>query len=120
VAGAHHSGTAFCLGRYHFESLYRAERRRDLAEECGCIATICVFDGSAGAKKQMNQHKPSRQIRNMNPQRFEKNPVVKLGPDIRAKIGMQLHLIYGKVVDQGVPDRFVQLLRGFDDPELRG
>lgn len=56
----------------------------------------------------------------MNPQRFEKNPVVKLGPDIRAKIGMQLHLIYGKVVDQGVPDRFVQLLRGFDDPELRG
>jgi hypothetical protein len=56
----------------------------------------------------------------MNAQRFEKNPVVELGPDIRTKIGMQLHLVYGEVVDQGVPDRFVQLLKRFDDPELRG
>jgi hypothetical protein len=33
--------------------------------------------------------------------------VVKLEPDIRANIGQQLRLMYGEVVDQGVPDRFV-------------
>jgi hypothetical protein len=35
--------------------------------------------------------------------------VVKLGLDIKAKIGMHLRLMYGEVVDQGVPDRFVVL-----------
>jgi hypothetical protein len=53
-------------------------------------------------------------------QRSEKTPVVKLGPDIRAKIGMQLHLMYGEVVDQGVPDRFVQMLKRLDDSNCEG
>jgi len=48
------------------------------------------------------------------------NPVVKLGPDIHAKIGVQLRLMYGEVVDRGVPDRFVQMLKRLDDPNCEG
>ena len=56
----------------------------------------------------------------MYAQRPEKTPVVKLGPDIRAKIGMQLHLMYGEVVDQGVPDRFIQILKWPNDANCEG
>jgi len=48
-------------------------------------------------------------------QRLEKTPAVKLGPDIKAKIGMQLRLMYGEVVELGVPDRFVRMLKRLDD-----
>jgi hypothetical protein len=47
-------------------------------------------------------------------------PVPKLGPDIKAKIGQQLRLMYGEVVNQGVPERFVEILRGLDDPNDEG
>jgi hypothetical protein len=47
-------------------------------------------------------------------------PVAKLGPDVKAKIGQQLRLMYGEVVDQGVPERFVEILRGLDDPTAEG
>jgi hypothetical protein len=40
---------------------------------------------------------------------------IKLGPDIQARIGMQLRSIYSEVIDQGVPERFVQLLKRLDD-----
>jgi hypothetical protein len=56
----------------------------------------------------------------MYAQRSEKTPVVKLGPDIHAKIGMQLRVIYGEVVDQGVPERFVQMLNRLDNPNCEG
>jgi hypothetical protein len=56
----------------------------------------------------------------MYAQKSEKNHVVKLGPDIKAKIGMQLRLMYGEVVDQGVPERFVEMLRRLDDPNCEG
>jgi hypothetical protein len=46
--------------------------------------------------------------------------VVKLGPDIKAKIGQQLRLMYGEVVDQGVPDRFAEMLKRLDDATDRG
>ena len=46
--------------------------------------------------------------------------MVNLGPDIKAKIGMQLRLMYGEVVDRGVPDRFVQMLKRLDDPNCEG
>ncbi len=71
---------------------------------------------TAGAKKKMNQDKPFPRIGTMYAQRSEKSPLVNLGPDIKAKIGMQLRLMYGEVVDQGVPDRFVQMLKRLDDP----
>jgi Anti-sigma factor NepR len=53
-------------------------------------------------------------------QKSERRPVVSLGPDIKAKIGMQLRLMYGEVVDRGVPDRFVQMLKRLDDPNCEG
>ena len=43
--------------------------------------------------------------------------MVKLGPDIKANIGIQLRLMYDEVVDQGVPDRFVEMLKRLDDPD---
>jgi hypothetical protein len=52
-------------------------------------------------------------------QRPEKN-MDKLGPDIKAKIGMQLRLMYGEIVDHGVPDGFVQILKRLDDPNCEG
>jgi Anti-sigma factor NepR len=74
---------------------------------------------TARSKKKMNQDKPSPRIRTMYAQKPERN-VVKLGPDIKAKIGMQLRLMYGEVVDHGVPDRFVQMLKRLDDPNCEG
>ena len=68
----------------------------------------------------MNKDQPSPRIRTMYVQKSEKNHVVKLGPDIKAKIGMQLRVIYGEVVDQGVPERFVELLKRLDDPNCEG
>lgn len=66
------------------------------------------------------ENKPSPRTRVMYAQKSEKNPVVKLGPDIKAKIGMQLRLMYGEVVDQGVPDRFAEMLKRLDDPNYEG
>ena len=40
----------------------------------------------------------------------------KLGRDIQAKIGQQLRALYDDVVNQGVPDRFTDLLNRLDKP----
>lgn len=37
-----------------------------------------------------------------------------LNRDIQGKIGQQLRAVYDDIVDQGVPDRFVDLLRDLD------
>ena len=39
----------------------------------------------------------------------------RLGQDIQAKIGQQLRAMYAEVLDQGVPERFVDLLRRLDE-----
>jgi Anti-sigma factor NepR len=62
----------------------------------------------------MNEDTQSRRIRTYA-QRSQKTLVVKLGPDIHAKIGMQLRVMYDEVVDQGVPERFIQMLKRLDD-----
>jgi anti-sigma factor NepR-like protein len=38
----------------------------------------------------------------------------RLGRDVQAKIGNQLRAIYDDVVKEGVPDRFVELLKRLD------
>ena len=68
----------------------------------------------------MSKDNPSPRLRTMYAQRSEKNHVVKLGPDIKAKIGMQLRLMYGEIVDQGVPERFVEIIKRLDDPNYEG
>jgi anti-sigma factor NepR-like protein len=64
----------------------------------------------------MNTGKPSRPRTMIGQREPELNPVIELGPAIKARIGEQLRLIYEEVVDQGVPDRFVEILRGLDPP----
>jgi len=64
----------------------------------------------------MNIRKPSWQTQSMKLQGSEMKPVAKLGTDVKAKIGQQLRVIYGQIVDQGVPERFAEILRGLDDP----
>jgi hypothetical protein len=39
----------------------------------------------------------------------------KLGPEIKAKIGQQLRAMYSDVVNQGVPNRFTEILRRLDE-----
>jgi hypothetical protein len=57
------------------------------------------------------------------PDRLERSMDVESGPEkgearltreIQIKIGQQLRAMYADVVDQGVPDRFVELLRRLD------
>jgi hypothetical protein len=40
-----------------------------------------------------------------------------LNPEIQAKIGQQLSKIYDEVVNQGVPDRFRDLLDRLEQPD---
>jgi hypothetical protein len=42
-------------------------------------------------------------------------PAVRLGPDIKVRVGQQLRVIYGDVMGQGVPDRCAELLKRLDD-----
>lgn len=42
-----------------------------------------------------------------------------LNREIQTKIGQQLRAIYDDVVDQGVPDRFADLLRSLDTQTAR-
>ena len=41
----------------------------------------------------------------------------RLGRDVQAKIGQQLRAMYDDVVNQGVPDRFVELLDRLDQAD---
>jgi hypothetical protein len=43
-----------------------------------------------------------------------------LGREIQSKIGQQLRAMYDNVVDEGVPDRFADLLRQLDKPAGEG
>jgi len=45
---------------------------------------------------------------------------IKLGPDIKVKIGQQLRAMYSDVVNQGVPDRFSEILRRLDQADEAG
>jgi hypothetical protein len=45
---------------------------------------------------------------------------VRLGSDIKAGIGQQLHAMYSDVVNQGVPDRFSEILRRLDQADEAG
>jgi hypothetical protein len=66
-------------------------------------------------RKQPSQLEGAMQVRSSS---------VRVGPalnrDIQTKIGQQLRAIYDDVVDQGVPDRFVELLRSLDKETGKG
>jgi hypothetical protein len=68
----------------------------------------------------MNRRRSSRQKQPLDLQNPRSAPAAKLGPEIKAKIGQQLRIMYGEIVSQGVPDRFVDILRGLDGPDDEG
>jgi len=68
----------------------------------------------------MNTRKPLRQRTEIDRQESALKPGAALGPEIKAKIGHQLRLMYDEVVNQGVPDRFAEILRGLDPPTNGG
>jgi anti-sigma factor NepR-like protein len=45
--------------------------------------------------------------------------VAKLGSDIKAQIGQKLRILYGGIVSQGVPDRFIATLKRLDEIDDR-
>ena len=45
---------------------------------------------------------------------------VRLGSDIKARIGQQLHAMYSDVVNQGVPHRISEILRRLDQADEAG
>ena len=42
---------------------------------------------------------------------------VRLGSDVKARIGQQLRAMYSDVVNQGVPDRFSEILHRLDQAQ---
>jgi hypothetical protein len=62
----------------------------------------------------MNKRKVQRTQSFMEAEAAARLPV-KLGPDVKAKIGQQLRAMYNDVVNQGVPDRFAEILRRLDE-----
>jgi hypothetical protein len=68
----------------------------------------------------MHTCKPSPQSTPMDVLESKSTPVAKLGHDIKAKLRLRLRLIYGEVVDEGVPQRFVEILRRLDDVDRPG
>jgi len=66
----------------------------------------------------MKDRKPSAQGNKGKPE-VAPSETARLGRDIQAKIGEQLRAMYGDVVNQGVPDRFVALLDQIDTGKAR-
>jgi hypothetical protein len=59
--------------------------------------------------------RPDRLERSMDVKSDTDKGEARLTRDIQIKIGQQLRAMYTDVVDQGVPDRFVELLRQLDE-----
>jgi hypothetical protein len=50
----------------------------------------------------------------------QRKPRGRLGRDVQSKIGQQLRAMYDDVVNDGVPDRFADLLRQLDEAKDKG
>jgi len=48
---------------------------------------------------------------------LDARPAVKLGPDIKVRVGQQLRIMYGEVMTQGVPARCNEILKRLDQLE---
>jgi hypothetical protein len=66
----------------------------------------------------MNEHKPVGQQNPLeaaaNRKRTGGAKPAKLGRDVQARLGQQLRAMYDDVLNQGVPDRFADLLNRID------
>ncbi len=50
-------------------------------------------------------------------QRTGRTSTGRLEPDVQKRIGAQLRAMYTDVVNEGVPDRFMELIQKLDKPE---
>jgi hypothetical protein len=64
----------------------------------------------AGTDKQ-----PGRLGKSMDVQTDVEKSEARLTREIQAKIGQQLRALYTAILDEGVPDRFVELLHRLDE-----
>jgi hypothetical protein len=51
----------------------------------------------------------------MQTEATQRKPRGRLGRDVQGKIGQQLRAMYDDVLNDGVPDRFVEMLRKLDE-----
>jgi hypothetical protein len=65
----------------------------------------------------MTERKPPGPKNDMQPstQRSSKKPAGKLSRDVQAKLGQHLRTMFDDVVNQGVPDRFADLINRLDN-----
>lgn len=80
-----------------------------------------VTDAQSGqrdwVRMMSDERKPVGQQKAMEAAATRKKPNVKpakLGRDVQARLGQQLRAMYDEVVNQGVPDRFTELLNRID------
>jgi hypothetical protein len=81
----------------------------------GSEASFAPYNPALG--KRMNTRKPLGQRTAMDPEGDPMKRVAKLGSDVKAQIGQKLRVLYGGIVNQGVPGRFDDLLKRLDDTE---
>jgi hypothetical protein len=63
----------------------------------------------------MNERKPVEQQKSVEAAATRtKSKPAKLGREVQARLGQQLRAMYDEVVNQGVPDRFTELLNRLD------
>jgi Anti-sigma factor NepR len=69
-------------------------------------------------RKPVGQQKPmeTADIRN----RKNNTKPAKLSREVQARLGQQLRAMYDDVVNQGVPDRFTELIKRIDGDESKG
>jgi hypothetical protein len=69
--------------------------------------------GESTAMKERTRQPPEEPM--PQTEKLEESPKGRLSRDIQRKIGQQLRAMYTDVVNEGVPDRFADLLRRLDD-----
>ncbi len=84
----------------------------------GNLHPVAHNQGAGFGIEKMNERKPAGQQKPMETtaQRNKKPAAkpAKLGREVQARLGQQLRAMYDEVLNQGVPDRFTELLNRLD------
>ena len=95
-------------------ALAGVSQRRQL----GNLHPVAHNQGTGFGIETMNERKPLGQQKPMEvTEQRNKKPAAKpakLGREVQARLGQQLRAMYDEVLNQGVPDRFTELLNRLD------
>lgn len=69
--------------------------------------------------KEGTRRPPGTPLRDAELERKVKPKKPPLSPEIQNKIGRQLRAMYSDVVNEGVPDRFAELIRRLDEQDKK-